>query len=457
MAWNEPGKDKDPWGGGNRPKGNNNGSGPPDLDQIWRRFRARFSKGGGNGGSSNRDGSGAPGGGVPPALILVLIPIALVIWLATGLYVVQPGEKGVLLRFGAYTHTVTSGWHWHLPYPIERVYKVNTNEVRRASKRAVMLTKNENFVDIEVSAQYRISNAMNYLFSVQDPDDTVQQVLRSAVRDVVGTSTMNQVIQEGVKVEDLQEEGLDHVDLKQNDQAPTKEDTFAGINRKLVGKIKQRQNSAPAISKRSRAQLPANVRKIMQAELSNYQTGIKVLAVNVQYAQPPEQVQGAFEEAIKAREEKEQKKNLARAYARKILANVQGQKAQVLAKARGYKQQKIERAQGDASRFLQLLAQYKNAPVVTRERLYLQTMSDVLSQSRIVLNDGGSSSMMYLPLQQLLNGRDQSKKTQSAGDNGGDGSSDDTPMVPLAPSQSDGSSPGSTSTQSGSRSRSRNS
>lgn len=455
MAWNEPGKgkDKDPWGGGNRNTGGGgDGGGPPDLEQLWRRFRDRFfNRGNGNGGGESPSGGGGPSG----AVIIALVVVAALIWLATGMYVVQPGEKGVLLRFGAYTHTAGSGWHWHLPYPIEEVDKVDTQQVRKASHRAVMLTKNENFVDIEVSVQYRISNAMNFLFQLQDPEATVNQVLRSAVRDVVGTSRMNQVIQEGVSVGDLNEKGIEHVNLKKNAKSSKSRDALSGINHELVGKIKKKQKNAPQIGNRSRAQLPNNIHKIMQVKLSDYQAGIKIVAVNVQYAQPPEPVQHAFEEAIKAREEKEQKKNMARADARHILASVQGQKAKIVAKARGYKQREIERAKGDASRFTQLLAQYQKVPDVTRERLYLKTMGDVLSNSHVILNNTGSSSMMYMPLQKILNGSHQQKQSEKKASNGAE--DNDNTGLPMLPKQSSHGGSDSDNHESSSRSRSRNS
>lgn len=424
MAWNEPGKGQDPWGGGKKSSG-----GPPDLDQIWRRFRARFSRRGGNGG----DGGGSGGsGGLSAGLLIILAAIALVVWLASGLYIVQPGEKGVLLRFGAYTQTVNPGWHWHLPYPIDRVYRVDTQQVRRASNRAVMLTKDENIVEVEVSVQYRISDAMKYLFKLRDPDATVEQVLRSAVREIVGTSTMNQVIQEGLKVSQLDDSAVKNVNMQQNSAQPKSQNPLKDVDKKTASKIKKQLSNYPQISSRSRAKLPDNVRKIMQATLSSYNAGIKILAVNVQYAQPPEQVQGAFQEAIKAREEEERKKNIARAYARDILARAQGEKAQTLAQARGYEQKKIARAKGDASRFSELLTQYQKAPQVTRERLYLETMGDVLSASHLILDDGGTNSMMYLPLQQMLKqGGKQNKAVEKAANDGVDTSDQlDVPMAP---------------------------
>lgn len=450
MAWNEPGKGQDPWGGGNK-----NSGGPPDLDQIWRKLRARFS--GNKGGNGN--GSGGSAGGPSPAVFMFVIPIALVVWLATGMYVVQPGEKGVVLRFGDYASTQNPGWHWHLPYPIDRVYKVDTQQVRRVGNRAVMLTKDENIVEVEVAVQYRISDANNYLFQLREPDQTVEQVLRSAVREVVGTSRMNQVIQEGVQVDELEDRALQNVDLKENSGQPEEKNALEDVDDKLVQEIKQQQESYPEITDRSRALLPENVRKIIQTTLSSYNAGINIVAVNVQYSQPPEQVQSAFEEAIKAREEEERKKNIARAYARDIVARAQGEKARILLDARGYKEQKVARAKGDASRFTELLTQYERAPEVTRERLYLEGMSDVLSNANLVLADQGAGGpLMYLPLEKMLNDARRNKDAENAANNGADGTdSGDDVSTPLP---SDNTSNGGSSSSSASdrlRSRDRNS
>ncbi|GAB3679197.1 protease modulator HflK [Salinisphaera aquimarina] len=453
MAWNEPGKGQDPWGGGNK-----NGNGPPDLDQIWRKLRARFSGNNSGNGSGNRNGgSGGGVGGPSPAVFMFLIPIAVVVWLATGMYVVQPGEKGVVLRFGDYTTTQGPGWHWHLPYPIDRVYKVDTQQVRRAGNRAVMLTKDENIVEVEVAVQYRISDANNYLFQLREPDQTVEQVLRSAVREVVGTSRMNQVIQEGVQVEQLEDKALQNVDLKENSGQPAEKDALQDVDDELVDQIKKQQQNYPEITDRSRALLPENVRKIVQTALSSYKAGIDIVAVNVQYSQPPEQVQSAFEEAIKAREEEERKKNIARAYARDIVARAQGERARIALDARGYKQQKIQRATGDASRFTELLTQYEKAPEVTRERLYLEGMSDVLSNSNLILAEQGNGGpLMYLPLEKMLDDARRNKAAENAANNGANSSGDVN--IPSMPSSDDDSGSSSSSSASDNyRSRDRNS
>lgn len=408
MAWNEPGKGKDPWG-----KGNGKGDAPPDLDEVWRRLRDRF-------GGRGRGGGGGSGGaeGPDPRLFLFAIPVIAVIWLLTGFYVVQPGEQGVVLRFGGYHETTQPGWHWQVPYPVDRVTRVDIQQVRSASNSAVMLTRDENIVDVRVAVQYRVDSAHNYLFNLRSPDETVEQVLKSAVREIVGTSRMNQVIQEGVRVEELAGEELANVDLKETGEERQTGDPLKSINEELVKEIKAQQEAYPEIADRSRALLPENIRRILQFTLDEYASGMRVTAVNVQYSQPPEPVQGAFEEAIKAREEEERKKNIARAYAREIVEQAQGEAAAVVLQARGYRERKIARARGESERFSQLLDEYRRAPEVTRKRLYLETMNEVLSGTGVVLFDQDKGSpLFYLPLQELTGG----KAGVSSGKDSGDG------------------------------------
>lgn len=417
MAWNEPGNGQDPWGGGNR-GGGNNGGGPPDLDEIWRRIRSRFAGGGGGSGSS-----GGASGGPPPKLLLALIPVILVIWLITGFYVVQPGAKGVLLNFGEYEKTAGPGLHWHWPYPIAWVISVDTQKVRSAQTSGLLLTKDQNIVDVRVSMQYRVTEARDYLFNVRNPEQTVELALRSAVREIVSTSRMNQVIQEGVQPSDIQQAALENVDLKKNEQGlDEKEDALSLIEPALRAKIKAQKKQYPDIERRSRAMLPENITGILQAILHDYQIGIKVTAVNVQYAQPPEPVQPAFEAAIMAREEMARKKNLARAYARKVVARAKGKAAQKVLQARGYRESKIARAQGEVDRFLALLQAYSKAPDVTRTRLYLESLGNVLGDSNLILlgSDKGTP-LMYMPLQKMLGlkASDQSASSGNAGDSDG--------------------------------------
>lgn len=408
MAWNEPGKGQDPWGGGR-----NNGDGPPDLDQIWRRLRSRLSKGGGSG---NGGGSSSGGSGFNPALLLWAIPVIAVIWLLTGFFVIQPGAQGVILRFGNYTQTVTSGWHWYWPSPVGRVISVDAQRVRSASTRGVILTRDESLAEVEVSLQYRVSKPMNYLFELTNPDLTVKQVLKSAVREVVNTSGLNQVIQEGVEPEELDDDALENVDLKKSKRAQAESNALATISDELVPAIKEQKQAYPEIKSRSRALLPRNVTKIVQTTLNHYEAGVHIIAVNVSYAQPPEAVQSAFEEAIKAREAKERKKNIARAYARQILAQTTGQKARILAEAKAYKARKVQQAKGDTARFVHLAEEFTQAPEVTRRRLYLQTMGQVLGAASLVLAEKGKGGpVMYLPLPGATQGLKASPGKQSAG------------------------------------------
>lgn len=403
MAWNEPGgKGQDPRGGGN-----NNG-GPPDLDEIWRRLRNRF---GGSGGGSPRGGSG----GAPTPLLYALIPIVLVVWLITGFYIVQPGEKGVLLRFGAYQKTATSGLHWHLPYPIANVTTVDTQKVRTAQFGGLLLTKDENIVDVRVAVQYRVTAPKKYLFNVRNPEQTVELALQSAVREVVATSLMSQVIQEGVSIADIKQEALESVDLKKTEKTVQEEHALSDIKPELRAKIKAQKRTYPEIGERSRAALPENIKTILQAMLNEYQIGIKVMAVNVLYAQPPEPVQPAFEAAIMAREEKVKKKNMARAYARKIVTRAKGKAAQMILEARAYREAKISRAKGETQRFLALLEEYRQAPEVTRKRLYLETMGEVLEKTNLILmgNDNGAP-LMYMPLQKIFGQNASDQKDSDA-------------------------------------------
>lgn len=413
MAWNEPGKGQDPWGGGNR--GGNNGDGPPDLDEIWRRLRSRF----GGGGNSGSDGGAS---GPPPKLLLALIPVVVVIWFITGFYVIQPGAKGVVLYFGEYETTVGSGLHWHWPYPIAWVVPVDTQKVRSAQTGGLLLTKDQNIVDVRVSMQYRVTEARNYLFHVRNPDRVVELALRSAVREIVSTSRMNQVIQEGVQASDIQQEALKHVDLMKDQSKPEKnQDALSHIKPALRARIKAQKKRYPEIEKRSRAMLPENISSILQSILSDYRIGITVTAVNVQYAQPPEPVQPAFEAAIMAREEMQRKKNLARAYARKVVARAKGKAAQMILKARAYRESKIARARGDTARFLALLEAYRKAPKVTRTRLYLESLGNVLDDSNLILlgSDKGAP-LMYMPLQKMLGLKASDKKASDNGDKSGD-------------------------------------
>lgn len=421
MAWNEPGKGQNPWGDKNK----SNGSGPPDLDEIWNRFRKRFSSGSGDSGNS---GGGNFGGGLGKAGIGLIVAVVVGIWLLSGFYVVDAGERGVVLQFGAYQTSSSPGPHWHLPYPIQTVEKVDIQKVRSARDSAVMLTKDENIVDVKVTAQYRVNDAGAYLFNIRSPDQTVQETLKSAVREVVGTSRMNQVIQRGAEEVALEKEILGESSVLEDEDTSDSDEQLQEVqgdpiedeDEQVVERIREEQSAYPEINKRSRADLPLNITKILQYNLDSYKSGLTVTAVNVQYAQPPEPVQSAFEAAIKAREEQQRLKNEARAYAQDVINTAQGEADALVNQAEGYQARVEQRAQGDASRFTQLLAEYERAPEVTRKRLYLDTMQSVLEDStKVLLDSKKGNQLMYLPLDKIL----KSSGERSNNDNSSDSSS----------------------------------
>jgi membrane protease subunit HflK len=338
MPWNEPGG-KDPWG--KRPKD----QGPPDLEELLRKLTARFSKLLG-GGSHEGGGKGAVAG-------IVIIGAALIVaWLFSGFYIIDAGERGLVLRFGRYVDTTGPGPHWHLPYPFETVESVAVDLVRDAEHQASMLTEDENIVTIDIAVQYRVKDAADYIFNVRVPDTTLRQVMESAVREVVGANTMEFVLGAG------------------------------------------------------RADVALDTRNIMQRTLNQYQSGLQVVTVNLQQAQPPEAVQPAFADAVMAREDEVRFRNEARSYANGIVPQARGEAARIIQEAAAYRDKVIAAAQGDASRFKQLLTKYRNAPRVMRDRLYLDAMESVLSNSGKVLMDAQSgNNLLYLPLDKLMRRR----------------------------------------------------
>ena len=367
MAWNQPdgdGSGRDPWG-------NRGGlQGPPDLDELLgnlqRRLRGLFRGGSGGGGGSRPGGVGGGGKGLRAfgtrglGLVVALI---LVGWGLAGIYIVEPAEEGVILRFGEYHETTGPGPHW-APYLIDSVEIVNVEQIRRAEigyrsdagdqsvpPESLMLTRDENIVDVGFAVLYRIKDARNYLFQVRDPDLTLRQATESAIREVVGRNVMDFVLTDG------------------------------------------------------RAVVAEQVRELTQEILDRYETGLLVASVNMQKAQPPDQVRDAFSDAVKAREDEERYKNEARAYAAEILPRARGDANAMLQRAEGYKQRVINEAQGDTARFTSVLDEYRKAPDVTRQRLYLDTMQGVLERSTKVLVDvEGGNNLLYVPLDKLLTG-----------------------------------------------------
>ncbi len=360
MAWNEPGggRNQDPWGG----RGD---QGPPDLDEVLRRLQRRLGGlfGGRGGHSGGGRGPGAQASGMGAGIIVVVLAL---FWFFSGIYIIDQGKRGVVLRFGRFTEVTMPGPHWHIPYPVERVYKVDVGQQRfveigyrsahgRTSgavavpKEALMLTADENIVAVQIAVQYQVKDPQAYLFNVRDPAATLKQVTESALREVIGKSKMDFVLTEG------------------------------------------------------RSEIVARTRALVQKILDQYHTGLYVTSVNLQDAQPPEQVQAAFHDAIKAREDEARLKNEAEAYANDVIPRARGAAARKRAEANGYKEAVIARAQGDAARFEQLLAEYRKAPEVTRKRLYLETMEAILSDtSKVMLDLKQGSNLVYLPLDRLL-------------------------------------------------------
>lgn len=351
MAWNEPGGgNKDPWSG----KGGGN-QGPPDLDEVVRKLQERLGGlfGGKKRGPGEPGGGGGPlgsgGGGVSGKAIGVGVAILFVVWIASGIYIIEPAERGVVLRFGAYTTMTEPGPHWHIPVPIEEVVKVNVDEISTFTHKAAMLTKDENIVDVELTVQSRIQDAADYLFQDQSPDKTLRDATETVVRKTIGGSRLDFILTEG------------------------------------------------------RSAVAAMIRDRAQALINQYKTGLEITSVNMQPAKPPEQVKEAFDDAIKAREDKERLENKAEAYSNEILPQARGEAARVQADAKAYRDRVVAGAEGETARFLALLNEYEKAPQVTRERLYLETMEQVLGETNKVLLDvKEGNSLMYLPLDQLM-------------------------------------------------------
>ncbi len=357
MAWNEPGgNDNDPWG--NRKKSD----GPPDLDEVFKNLKNKLS---GIGGNANRNGSGSGGAGLPSgisgSLVGIIAGLALVAWLLSGIYIVQPAESGVVTQFGRHTKTVGPGLHWRFPWPVQAVDRVDVQQIREEDlKRQFTLTRDENIVRIVLSVQYFVSNAEDYLFNVRRPDETLKQVLESALREVVGQSNMDEVLTDG---------------------------SVAAEGQEVV----------PTVA------LNVSTMEGLQGILDDYKTGIQVTAVNLVSAQPPDEVQAAFDDAIKAREDKERFINEAEAYSNQVLPRARGDAQRLLEEAEGYKTRVEQAALGESQRFLSLLAEFQKAPEVTRERLYLESMESVLGNTNKVFIDGNSgNSLMYLPIDKLI-------------------------------------------------------
>jgi membrane protease subunit HflK len=350
MSLNDP-----QWG-----KRNNAQGGPPDLDEIWRnlqrRLAALFGQRGNDGGSGGSGGNGLRNGGA--ALVIALV---VAVWFASGFYIVDEGRRGVVTRFGKYIETTQPGPRWHLPVPIEAVNVVDFSQVKtieigyrntpknKVDKEAVMLTDDENIIDIQFAVQYNLKSAEDWVFNNRSPDQIVAFVAESAIREVIGRSKMDSALYEG------------------------------------------------------REQIARQTEGLMQQMLDLYGTGVFVQKVTLQSVQPPEKVQAAFDDAVKAGQDRERFMNEGQAYANDVIPRARGAAARLLEEAQGYQAEVVQRAEGDASRFRQIYTEYQKAPAVTRERLYQDMMQSVLgSSSKVLVDQKAGQSLLYLPLDKLL-------------------------------------------------------
>jgi len=345
----------------NDPQWGKNSGGPPDLEELLRKLNSKFaSVFGGKG------GSGKPGGGSgqPQAFgpgIGLIVAIAVLIWVGSGFYIVDASQRGVVLRFGKKVEVTESGPRWHLPFPIETVEIVNLSQVRTVEvgyrdnvknkllKESLMLTDDENIIDIQFAVQYFLKDPADYLFNNRNPDENVRQAAETSIREVVGKSKMDFVLYEG------------------------------------------------------REQVAASATKLIQEILDRYKSGILISKLTMQNAQPPEQVQAAFDDAVKAGQDKERQKNEGQAYANDVIPRASGTAARLIQESQGYKQSVIANAEGDASRFKQILVEYQKAPAVTRERMYLDMMQQVMGNvSKVMVDQKNGNSLLYLPLDKLM-------------------------------------------------------
>ncbi|MEJ2610380.1 MAG: FtsH protease activity modulator HflK [Candidatus Thiodiazotropha sp.] len=357
MAWNEPGGNgKDPWSG----KGGDQG--PPDLDEVVKKLQEKFN--GFFGGGKSPHGESSIGGGSGPGskTIGLIVGIALIVWMLSGIYIIDAPERGVVLRFGAYHETTKPGPHWHIPYPIESVMPVNVDVITSFRHKAQMLTRDENIVDVEFTIQFRIKeDAANYLFQDRNPQKTMRDATETAVREIIGKSDLDFILTQG------------------------------------------------------RGAIADRIKSGAQGLIDSYKAGLIITSVNMQPAKPPEQVKSAFDDAIKAREDKEKLENQAEAYANEVVPQARGEAARQIADASAYKDRVIAEAEGDASRFLAILKEYQKEPKVTRERLYLDAIESMLGQaSKVMLDTQGDNSLMYLPLDKLLQDTGQVKVRQES-------------------------------------------
>jgi membrane protease subunit HflK len=347
---------------------------PPDLDQLWRDFNQRLNRLFGNKGSG---GSGDPGNGFKPDMkgagigIGLVAVIVLFLWLVSGFFIVQEGQTGVVTTFGKYSHATPAGFNWRWPYPIQSHELVNVSQVRtveigyrgntrnKQPKESLMLTEDENIIDIQFAVQYRLKDAADWIFNNRSQDEMVKQVAETAIREIVGKSKMDFVLYEG------------------------------------------------------REKVAFDTAQLMQKILDSYNAGVQISAVTMQGVQPPEQVQAAFDDAVRAGQDRERQKNEGQAYANEVIPKARGAAARLMQEAEAYRSRITANAEGDAARFKQVVTEYQKAPAVTRDRMYLETMQQIFANtSKILVDAKGGNNLLYLPLDKLIT---QTGATEAAG------------------------------------------
>jgi modulator of FtsH protease HflK len=338
--------------------------GPPDLDQLWREFNQRINRllrgkgGGGSGGGSSNDGDDARNAGISAGVAGAVI---LFLWLVSGFFIVQEGQTGIVLTFGKYSHSAQPGFNWRWPYPIQTQETVNLSQVRtvevgyrsnvrnKLARESLMLTDDENIIDIQFAVQYRLKDASAWVFNNRDQEETVKQVAETAIREVVGKSKMDFVLYEG------------------------------------------------------REKVAFDTSALMQQILDRYVTGVLVANVTMQAVQPPEQVQAAFDDAVKAGQDRERQKNEGQAYANDVVPKARGAASRLMQESEGYRARVVANAEGEAARFNKVLVEYQRAPAVMRDRLYIEAMQQIFaSTTKIMVDTKSNNSMIYLPLDKLI-------------------------------------------------------
>ncbi|MDN8614115.1 FtsH protease activity modulator HflK [Variovorax ginsengisoli] len=397
-----------PGNNNNRPRGQGPNQGPPDLDELWRDFNRKLGGlfGGGRGGDRPPGGNGN-GGGMRPDMknagfgLGLIAVVAVLIWLGTGFFIVNEGQQAVITQFGRYKATVGAGFNWRLPYPIQRHEIVVTSQIRSVDvgrdtivrstglRESAMLTEDENIVEIKFAVQYRLNDARAFLFESKAPSDTVVQVAETAVREVVGKMRMDAALAD------------------------------------------------------ERDQIAPRVRNLMQTILDRYNLGVEIVAINLQQGgvRPPEQVQAAFDDVLKAGQERERAKNEAQAYANDVVPRATGTGSRLKEESEAYKARIVAQAQGDAQRFSSVLSEYQKAPQVTRDRMYVDAMQQIYSStSKILIDSKQNSNLLYLPLDKLMQQTGASAAgtpSDAASPNVAGTAAPQSSVIPVAPSAGD--------------------